>query len=154
MLATELAWATEADFEDVARLGRLMHAESSYAQLAFSEDRLRQIFDVYTKDARRALILGRVNGEACGLYAGYITPYYFSNELVANDIAWFVVKERRGTSLGLRLLTAFENWAKDQGASEIRVGYSTDINPTAFDSLMLKRGYSRVGGNYRLERPK
>ena len=153
-MATELSWATEADFEDVSRLGRLMHAESSYSQLAFSEDRLRQIFEVYTKDARRALILGRVNGEACGLYAGYITPYYFSNELVANDIAWFVVKERRGTSLGLRLLTAFEKWSKDQGASEIRVGYSTDINPTAFDSLMLKRGYSRVGGNYRLERPK
>jgi len=131
-----------------------MHAESSYSRLEFNEDRLRHIFDIYTKDSTRALILGRVNGEACGLYAGYITPYYFSNELVANDIAWFVVKERRGSSLGLRLLSAFESWAKDQGASEIRVGYSTDINPAAFDSLMIKRGYSRVGGNYRLERQK
>jgi GNAT superfamily N-acetyltransferase len=153
-LATEFVWATEADFEDVARLGRLMHEESSYSKLEFNEDRLRHIFNIYTTDPTRALILGRVNGEACGLYAGYITPYYFSNELVANDIAWFVVKERRGSSLGLRLLTAFENWAKDQGVSEIRVGYSTDINPTAFDSLMIKRGYSRVGGNYRLERQK
>jgi GNAT superfamily N-acetyltransferase len=151
-MSMELVWASEKDFDDVVRLGRLMHAESSYSALEFSVDRLRQIFDIYTQDRHRALILGRVNGEACGLYAGYITPYYFSEELVANDIAWFVVKERRGSTLGLRLLTAFEEWAKGMGVSEVRIGYSTDINPAAFDSLMIKRGYSRVGGNYRLER--
>jgi GNAT superfamily N-acetyltransferase len=128
-----------------------MHAESSYSRLEFSEDRLREIFNQYTKKEDRILLVGLVNGEMCGLYAGYLAPYYFSRELVANDIAWFVVKERRGSRLGLRLLGAFEQWAKDNGASEVRVGYSTDINPSAFDSLMLKRGYSRVGGNYRLE---
>jgi len=151
-MSIEMVWASEEDFDDVVRLGRLMHAESSYSALEFSEDRLRQIFDLYTSDDNRALILGRINGETCGLYAGYITPYYFSKELVANDIAWFVVKERRGSTLGLRLLTMFENWAKSRGVSEVRIGYSTDINPSAFDSLMIKRGYSRVGGNYRLER--
>lgn len=128
-----------------------MHEESSYSRLEFSEDRLREIFDLYLRDPNRVVFLGLMNGEACGLYAGYLAPYYFSRELVANDIAWFVVKERRGSRLGLRLLGAFEQWAKERGASEVRIGYSTDINPSAFDSLMLKRGYSRVGGNYRLE---
>ena len=62
-----------------------------------------------------------------------------------------LVKERRGSRVGLRLLDCFEHWAKERGASEVRIGYSTDINPGAFDSLMHKRGYSRVGANYRLE---
>ena len=150
-MGVEIREATSEDFEELEKLGREMHEESSYSSLAFSPERLRQVFSLYLRDPNKIVLLGVVNGETCGLYAGYLTPYYFSNDLVANDIAWFVTKKRRGSSLGLRLLSAFESWALDRGASEVRIGYSTDINPSAFDSLMRKRGYSRVGGNYRLE---
>jgi GNAT superfamily N-acetyltransferase len=128
-----------------------MHAESSYSALEFSESRLREIFDEYLSSSDKIVFIAIRDGEPLGLYAGYVSRYYFSDELVANDIAWFVVKERRGSRVGLRLLDCFEHWAKERGASEVRIGYSTDINPDAFDSLMHKRGYSRVGANYRLE---
>jgi GNAT superfamily N-acetyltransferase len=131
-----------------------MHAESSYSALEFSESRLREIFDEYLSSSDKIVFIAIIairDGEPLGLYAGYLSKYYFSDELVANDIAWFVVKERRGSRVGLRLLDCFEHWAKERGASEVRIGYSTDINPDAFDSLMHKRGYSRVGANYRLE---
>ena len=128
-----------------------MHAESSYSALEFSESRLREIFDEYLSSPNKMVFIAIRDGEPLGLYAGYLSKYYFSDELVANDIAWFVVKERRGSRVGLRLLDCFEHWAKERGASEVRIGYSTDINPDAFDSLMHKRGYSRVGANYRLE---
>ena len=139
------------DFEHVCFLGRKMHGESSYSKLKFSEDRLRQIFNQYLSDSLKVVFIAIRDDEPLGLYAGYLCSYYFSEELVANDIAWFVVKERRGSRVGLRLLDCFEQWAEGKGASEVRIGYSTDINPDAFDSLMHKRGYSRVGANYRLE---
>jgi hypothetical protein len=128
-----------------------MHGESSYSHLKFSKPRLLEIFNLYMSDPNRAVFIAIRDGEPLGLYAGYLSKYYFSDELVANDIAWFVIKEKRGSRVGLRLLSCFETWAKDRGASEVRIGYSTDINPVAFDSLMQKRGYSRVGANYRLE---
>jgi GNAT superfamily N-acetyltransferase len=83
-----------------------------------------------------------------------VSKYYFSNDTVANDIAWFVTKGMRGTRVGLRLLDKFEEWALSKGVKEVRIGYSTDINPKAFNSLMEKRGYQVVGANYRLEKKK
>ena len=139
------------DFDSVCALGRQMHAESSYSALEFSESRLREMFDEYLSNPNKIVLVADRDGDLVGLYAGYLSKYYFSDELVANDIAWFVIKERRGSRVGLRLLDCFEHWAKERGASEVRIGYSTDINPDAFDSLMHKRGYSRVGANYRLE---
>jgi GNAT superfamily N-acetyltransferase len=139
------------DFDLLCALGRQMHAESSYSALEFSESRLREIFEEYLSSPNKMVFVAVRDGELLGLYAGYVSKYYFSDELVANDIAWFVVKERRGSRIGLRLLDCFEHWALERGASEVRIGYSTNINPTAFDSLMHKRGYSRVGANYRLE---
>jgi GNAT superfamily N-acetyltransferase len=85
------------------------------------------------------------------MIGGYVSKYYFSDQIVASDIAWFVLPEFRGTMIGVRLLDAFENWAKAKGVEELRIGISTGVNMEAFDRLMKKRGYSMVGTNYRLE---
>ena len=148
---TEYWEAGSDDFDLVFQLGLLMHAESSYSKLKFSKNKLLDIFEMYLQDDNKVVFIAVDGDKPLGLYAGYISEYYFSEELVANDIAWFVVREKRGTRIGLRLLDCFEHWAKERGSSEIRIGYSTDINPAAFDSLMKKRGYSMVGANYRLE---
>jgi hypothetical protein len=142
---------TSEDFPALCVLGQQMHDESSYSHLKFSKPRLLEMFNLYMRDSDRVVFVADRDGELLGLYAGYLSKYYFSDEFVANDIAWFVVKEKRGSRIGLRLLSCFEAWSKDKGASEVRIGYSTDINPVAFDSLMQKRGYGRVGANYRLE---
>tara|TARA_R110000851_G_scaffold45939_9_gene112173 strand:- start:628 stop:1092 length:465 start_codon:yes stop_codon:yes gene_type:complete len=145
---------TKDDGKALVELGALMHSESSYSGLSFNPSRVLETFAWYLDDVHRTCFLAKRDGKPVGLYAGYIAKYYFSDEYVANDIAWFVVKELRGTRTGLRLLDLFENWATENGASEVRVGYSTDINPKAFNSLMKKRGYNLVGGNYRLEKAK
>lgn len=129
-----------------------MHAEGSYADLEFSPKRVLETFDWYLEDDDKTAIIARKGETPVGLYAGYITKYYFSEETVANDIAWFVTKPLRGTRVGLRLLDMFEEWALNKGVSEVRLGFTTDINPEAFDRLMKKRGYDPLGRNYRLEK--
>ncbi len=146
--------ATGEDAKALVELGRQMHSESSYSQLNFEPKRVLETFDWYLNDENKTAIIARKGDKPVGLYAGYMSKYYFSDEYVANDIAWFVTKSLRGTRVGLRLLDAFEKWAIDKGASEIRLGFTTDINPKAFDSLMKKRGYDVVGANYRLEKTK
>jgi GNAT superfamily N-acetyltransferase len=137
--------------EALIELGREMHEESSYSELEFDPKRVLETFKWYLEDQSRTAIIAWKGDNPVGLYAGYITKYYFSNDTVANDIAWFVTKKLRGTRVGLRLLDMFEEWALEKGVKEVRIGYSTDINPKAFNSLMEKRGYQVVGANYRLE---
>ena len=131
-----------------------MHAEGSYADLEFSSKRVLETFDWYLEDDDKTAIIARKGETPVGLYAGYIAKYYFSEETVANDIAWCVTKPLRGTRVGLRLLDMFEEWALGKGVSEVRLGFTTDINPEAFDRLMKKRGYDPLGRNYRLEKKK
>ena len=138
----------------LASLGQEMHAESSYSKLEFDPKRVFETFDWYLNDDNRTAIVAWKGDTPVGLYAGYVSKYYFSNDTVANDIAWFVTKGMRGTRVGLRLLDKFEEWALSKGVKEVRIGYSTDINPKAFNSLMDKRGYQVVGANYRLEKKK
>jgi len=141
--------------EDAAALislGREMHEESSYSDLKFSPKRVLETFNWYLNDEDKTAIIARKGETPVGLYAGYTAPYYFSQEKVANDVAWFVTKPLRGTRVGLRLLDMFEEWALGKGVSEVRLGFTTDINPEAFDRLMQKRGYDPLGRNYRLER--
>ena len=125
---------TKDDGPALCELGALMHEESSYSELEFNPSRVIETFNAYLDNDTRACFIASEDGKPVGLYAGYMNKYYFSDEYVANDIAWFV------------------DWAKERGASEVRIGYSTDINPKAFNSLMQKRGYNLVGANYRLER--
>jgi GNAT superfamily N-acetyltransferase len=135
-------------------LGREMHSESSFSELEFEPKRVLETFEWYLGDESRTAIIAWKGDNPVGLYAGYISKYYFSNDTVASDIAWFVTKKLRGTRVGLRLLDRFEEWALEKGVKEVRIGYSTNINPKAFNSLMEKRGYQVVGANYRLENKK
>ena len=91
------------------------------------------------------------DSEPVGLYAGFVSKYFFSDELVANDVAWYVIPEKRGSQIALRLLDMFQLWAKDRGVSETRLGFTTDIKGEKFNSLMKKLGYDQVGYTYRLK---
>ena len=128
-----------------------MHEESSYSHLKFSEDRLLYTFKNYVEDLNNIIFLAVEEEEPLGLYAGFVSKYFFSDELVANDVAWYVIPKKRGTRVSLRLLDMFELWAMDRGVSETRLGFTTDIRGETFNRMMKKLGYDQVGYTYRLK---
>ena len=146
--------ATRKDFDHLLKLAKLMHEESSYCHLKFSEDRFLHTVEKNLEDLNSCIYLALEDDNPIGVYAGFVSKYFFSDELVANDIAWYVIPEERGKgndSPSLKLLDMFELWAKDRGVSEVRVGITTDINIEKFDGLMNHLGYDRVGYTYRLK---
>tara|TARA_Y100000361_G_C10929116_1_gene222910 strand:- start:59 stop:514 length:456 start_codon:yes stop_codon:yes gene_type:complete len=143
--------ATRDDFKHIVKLGKLMHEESSYSHLEFSEDRLLFTVERNLEDLNSILYIAMEDSEPVGLYAGFVSKYFFSDELVANDVAWYVIPEKRGSQIALRLLDMFQLWAKDRGVSETRLGFTTDIKGEKFNSLMKKLGYDQVGYTYRLK---
>ena len=147
----EYRQATRDDFKHIVKLGKLMHEESSYSHLKFSEDRLLFTVERNLEDLNSILYIAMEDNEPIGLYAGFVSKYFFSDELVANDVAWYVIPEKRGSQVALKLLDMFELWTKNRGVSETRLGFTTDIKGKKFNNLMKKLGYDQVGYTYRLK---
>lgn len=65
-----------------------------------------------------AIFLAEVNGQIAGMLWAFITPIWFAQHTpCATELAWWVEEEHRGGIAAIRLVRAFEEWAKAQGAS-------------------------------------
>lgn len=76
--------------------------------------------------------------EVAGTIGGVIYPEPYSGELVATEFFWFVRPELRGG--GVKLYRAFEAWARDRGASQLRMVHLLDSMPEK-----LERAYTHLG---------
>ncbi len=73
-----------------------------------------------------------------GMIAGIIYEHYFNTEVISQELFWWVDPESRG-GVGLKLLSAFENWSKDNGAEKIMM-ISLEANDVS--KVYKKRGYA------------
>ena len=103
----------------------------------------------FNPEAARDFISTMIEAEAgvvfvsdAGMIGGALVPTYFSPEwLMAVELAWW--SEGRD---GLRLLAAFEGWARDMGASEIRMTTLASIPGPA--KIMARKGYAPIEISY------
>ena len=102
------------------------------------------------KSDDRVIFLAWDGEDPVGVFVGNVASYYFGPDLVATDTIWYVVPEKRGTYVGIKLLSLFEDWARSKGAADIRIGQTSTIKPEVFEGLLEKRGYKFIGANYRM----
>jgi GNAT superfamily N-acetyltransferase len=65
-----------------------------------------------------------------------------SHTVQATELAWFVSKDYRGKPASLRLIKAFEKWAKESGANQIGMGDIQGIS--SLEKLYNRLGYERA----------
>ena len=87
-------------------------------------------------------------GQLAGILMGCIERYYYSDELQAQLVQWFVRPAFRGTSVAPRLVKAFVTWAKSRGASDVFMGISSGIDTHLTHRMMQRLGFNYLGGNY------
>ena len=85
--------------------------------------------------------------EVFGGFYGHYHATFFSHEIIANDLVWFVKKNRRGSAAAILLLADFERWAKEQGAKKVMVGQSTARDIERTTKMYLHCGYRVIGYN-------
>lgn len=84
-----------------------------------------------------------------GGLGGMIAPDLYDGRLYAQEFFWFIGQtHRRGTG-ALRLLRAFEQWAIDRQATELRMVHLVGAQETALETLYEKLGYAKVEVCYR-----
>jgi GNAT superfamily N-acetyltransferase len=85
--------------------------------------------------------------EIVGFICGVLHQQFFTQQKFASDMALYVEPKYRGGSVAFRLVKAFENWAKENGASHIWLGQSVGQNIDDTAKFYLRLGYSMAGVN-------
>lgn len=95
----------------------------------------------YLLEAGAAFVAITDTGAIVGMVGFILVPSIVSDDLVANEIAWWMEPEYRHTSVGPRLLGAGMEWARSQLATVIQM-----IAPVGARAS-LAAWYERLGFN-------
>lgn len=144
--------ARHEDWDAFRELALAMHGESRFRNKPMNEDKIRAAFAHHIDyPAGGCLLLAqRADGTLAGMLAGVVVDFFFCDGRVAQDRAFFVRSEFRGTSAAVRLLTAFRRWAENRGAVELNINMSVAVDMARFDRFMEHLGFSCCGSNFYL----
>lgn len=128
--------ATHDDIPRLVEMGAAFH-DASGQPFSYNEDAtellLKSMIDLPT-----ATVIRSDNG----LIGGMLNPAYCDPSwIMAVELFWWATDKQ-----GVKLLSAFEEWAKSQGAHEVRMTTLEDM-PGA-DKIMARRGYKATEISY------
>lgn len=139
------------DIPALIDMGSRIHEEGAYAFLPFNREKVGALIASYIEEPDwRFGAVAEEDGALIGMMGGYVTDYFFCDELVACDVILFVERAFRGGSAAARLIEAFREWAAARGARELCLGVSTNINKELMDRFYKTLGFTHVGGLYKL----
>lgn len=155
MMATlRVARVEEADRQKVSDLACLVHEESLFKDIAFSEAKFFKAFDktLHEPDTYLGLKVS-LGDEIVGFCYALLGGYYIGKDAkVVTVITIAISPETRSKILGgkaaLRLTRGIEIWAKGMGASYVLYHATSGTNPISSDRFFRKLGMTTLGGNY------
>lgn len=142
--------ATHDDIPRLVELGQLLHGTSTYAGSDIKPEKIATLLGQLI-DGLGVVFAAEVDGEVVGGFAGAITEQWFSDDLIAFDYSLFIEPSKRQGLTALKLVLAFQNWAKAKGAKEIRMGITTGMNVEGTSRLYRHLGFEYVGPLFRME---
>jgi len=80
-----------------------------------------------------------------GFYLGRVNDWWFTDELIAFDIAVFIDEAHRGSGAAGQLFETFKAWAKAQGARNVFPGISTGVGLERAARFYEAHGMTKVG---------
>lgn len=139
----------ESDISGILRLAKKAHRESSYAALDFDAGKVTMMMATWLANPDTHFCQLATDGPAIfAMYVGYLSQYYFGNDWVATDCLLYVEESKRGGVAAIALIRAFDAWAFDHGAAEVRPASSTGIKLLATQRLYEALGYTTVGHTF------
>lgn len=140
------------DVPQIIHLAHDFHSESQFAALPLSE---QKIIDFVRRssleDTNYFMVVAENSGRIDGFVMGILSSYWFSDVSGAFDYCLYVVPEKRGSTVALRLWRAFHAWACERGAVELTHGVSSGINIESAHCFFTGMGMRHVGGVYKMQ---
>ena len=136
-----------------AKVEDLLHIEQLIKE--FYDESLKDFISLDPTSIRNTILnfidshIVLVDDDLKGIIAGTLAYSIFDNkELFAQEHMWYVSKENRKSILGLELLSAFENKAKELKANRIIIIHMDNLNGNLMEKLYKHRGYKRMEYNF------
>jgi GNAT superfamily N-acetyltransferase len=122
-----------------------MAAESPrFASIPYDDGHALAVVHSLIGAERGAVFVLERDGAAVGMLLGIAAPHLFSPQLLASDLALFILPTHRKGRAAVALIRAFEDWARRIGAVEVALGVSTGVHPEATVRLFERLGYVPV----------
>lgn len=147
--------ATLDDMDELVRLGRLFHAESPrYRGIEFKEADARLfIRKSFESPTTRRIFVAEHDGVLSGMMGAELQVFAMFNHevLYSVDFGFYVVPERRGSTIAYRMVQAYEGWARESGIAEenICLALSAGIEFEQVHEFLQRMGYTQMGASYR-----
>lgn len=138
--------ATPDDFQRLADLGALMHAESPrFRDFTYQPARVLEMLAWLTNSPQGLVLVADMPFE--GVIGGIMAmavPHYACDLVQASDMAFFVHPEFRGGTAAARLVHGYLDWAREMGA-EPSIGVNTGVQPQRTGRLLAALGAVPTG---------
>ncbi len=103
-------------------------------------------YEEMINDGLATVLVAEKNGELMGALGFIKAPDLHNGEMIAIETFWFTAPEHRG--IGLYLLDAFEEWAKENDCDKTAMIHLADSMPDRLEQLYIKRGYRLAEKHY------
>lgn len=130
------------DIEGLVELGRQMAAESPrWNRLAYSAERVRTTITNLLATSDGLVLVARRDGLLVGGILAIASPNWMSDEVIAQELAFFILPQYRGSFTATRLICAMAAWSKAKGARWIEAGVSTGVHTERTAALYERLGF-------------
>lgn len=150
-----IRFATAGDIHALVELGKRMHAITRFRDYDYDAQRVARALNVAIGEAGgdRHLVLVAQSGEGgeaaiVGVLLATLERHIFSDRITANIMHFDVLPERRMGGWAVRLLVAFEKWARNRRIVEIGFGINSGDEYEKAGQFARRMGFEKVGENY------
>ena len=146
-----IRFAQPKDIPALVELGRRMHALTRFRDQPYSEHKVGRAFEALIgKGEGKYVFFVAEDGQArvIGGLIGVLEQQIFADHLVASVMHYDVLPEARMGGYGVRLLKAFEQWARNRKVYEISLGVNSGAETEKISQFAQRMGYRKVGENF------
>ena len=146
-----IRFAALPDMPSLLILGERMHALTRFRSHPFERERLAQTLGgIITQGQGKyaLLVAANTHEEIVGVLLGVMEQHIFSPGWCASVMHYDVLPEARGGGYAVRLLKAFEQWARNRKAIEINLGINSGGDFERVGKFASRMGYNKIGENY------
>ncbi len=136
--------ATMDDLPRIIDLGELLHMESPrWSRLSFNREKAAAFIGRLIAEPDGVVFLAERDGVVLGGIAGLATAHWSSDDVVAQEVSFFMDPGERGNMVAPRLICALTAWGRIRGAKWLQAGTSTGLDPERTAGLYEALGFSR-----------
>jgi GNAT superfamily N-acetyltransferase len=128
-----------------------MHAITRFRTMPYNEERVARLLRAALqegKDRYVCFLAEDGDGQVVGGLLAVLERHIFTEQVTASVMQYEVLPEKRMGGYGLRLMKAFEQWARNRQVAEISFGVNSGDGYAHVGAFARRIGFQPVGENF------